>query len=96
MNKQDLIDQVSAKVEGLTKTKAGEIINAVIDSVSESLTSGEKVTLVGFGTFQIADRKARRGRNPKNGSEILIPAKKVAKFKPGGALSSSVNGAVSA
>ena len=95
MNKADLINQVSAKVE-LTKTKTGEIIDAIVEAVSASLNAGEKVTLVGFGTFQTASRKARKGRNPKNGSEILIPAKTVAKFKPGSALSSSVNGTVNA
>ena len=95
MNKADLINQVSAKVE-LTKTKTGEVIDAVVEAVSAALKNGEKVTLVGFGTFQTAGRKARKGRNPKNGSEILIPAKTVAKFRPGSALSSSVNGAVSA
>ncbi len=95
MNKADLINEVSAKVS-LTKTKTGEVIDAVVEAVSAALNGGEKVTLVGFGTFQTANRKARKGRNPKSGREILIPAKKVAKFKPGGALSKSVNGAVSA
>lgn len=95
MNKADLINEVSTRVS-LTKTKTGEVIDAVVEAVSAALNNGEKVTLVGFGTFQTANRKARKGRNPKSGREILIPAKKVAKFKPGGALSKSVNGAVSA
>ena len=95
MNKQDLIDEVSTKV-GITKVMTGDVIKAMIEVVSTALNNGEKVTLVGFGTFQTANRKARKGRNPKSGREILIPAKKVAKFKPGGALSKSVNGKVSA
>ena len=95
MNKQDLIDEVSTKV-GITKVMTGDVIKAMIEVVSTVLNNGEKVTLVGFGTFQTANRKARKGRNPKSGREILIPAKKVAKFKPGGALSKSVNGKVSA
>ena len=94
MNKQDLIDEVSTKV-GITKVMTGDVIKAMIEVVSTVLNNGEKVTLVGFGTFQTANRKARKGRNPKSGREILIPAKKVAKFKPGGALSKSVNGKVS-
>jgi len=95
MNKAKLINEVSAKI-GATKTSTGQMIDAVVEAVSTALNNGEKVTLVGFGTFQTANRKARKGRNPKNGAEILIPAKKVAKFKPGGALSASVNGKVSA
>lgn len=91
MNKADLINQVSAKVE-LTKTKTSEVIDAIVEAVKSSLNSGDKVTLVGFGTFQTAERKERKGRNPKSGAEILIPAKTVAKFKPGSSLQASVNG----
>ena len=95
MNKSDLIDLVAAKT-GQTKTLTGEFIGSFMEAVSETLNSGQKVTLVGFGTFQTANRKARKGRNPKNGAEILIPAKTIAKFKPGSSLSSSVNGTVNA
>ena len=91
MNKADLINVVSTKVD-LTKTKTSEVIDAVVEAVKEALNAGEKVTLVGFGTFQTAQRAERKGRNPKNGAEILIPAKKVAKFKPGSSLQASVNG----
>jgi DNA-binding protein HU-beta len=90
MNKQELINVVSTKVD-LTKTKTSEVIDAVVEAISASLISGEKVTLVGFGTFQTAGRKERKGRNPKNGAEILIPAKRIAKWKPGSSLQSSVN-----
>lgn len=91
MNKADLIAQVSAKVD-LTKSKTNDVLEALLETVKEELANGGKVTLIGFGTFQTAERKERRGRNPKNGSEILIPAKTVAKFKPGTALQASVNG----
>ena len=91
MNKADLINAVSAKVE-LTKTKTSEVIDAIVEAVKASLNAGEKVTLVGFGTFQTAERKERKGRNPKSGAEITIPAKTVAKFKPGSSLQASVNG----
>jgi DNA-binding protein HU-beta len=91
MNKADLINVVAAKVD-LTKTKTSEVIDAVVEAVKEALITGDKVTLVGFGTFQTANRAERKGRNPKSGAEILIPAKKIAKFKPGASLQSSVNG----
>jgi len=90
MNKADLINEVSSKVD-LTKTKTSDVIDAIVESIKAALNSGEKVTLVGFGTFQTAERKERKGRNPKNGAEILIPAKTVAKFKPGSSLQASVN-----
>jgi DNA-binding protein HU-beta len=92
MNKQELVNHVSAKVEGLTKSKTSEVIDAVVESISEALASGERVTLVGFGTFQTAGRQERKGRNPKTGAEILIPSKTVAKFKPGTSLQNAVNG----
>jgi DNA-binding protein HU-beta len=95
MNRKDLIDTVSEQV-GLTKLKTSETLTAILEAISTSLNNGQNVTFVGFGTFQTTDRKARKGRNPKTGREILISAKKVAKFKPGSALSKSVNGAVSA
>ena len=91
MNKADLINVVAAKVD-LTKVKTSEVIDAVVEAVKEALNAGDKVTLVGFGTFQTAQRAERKGRNPKTGAEILIPAKKTAKFKPGTSLQASVNG----
>jgi DNA-binding protein HU-beta len=93
MNKADLINAVAAKVD-LTKVKTSEVIDAVVEAVKEALSTGDKVTLVGFGTFQTAQRAERKGRNPKTGAEILIPAKKTAKFKPGTSLQASVNGEV--
>lgn len=90
MNKADLVNLVSNKT-GLTKVKSNEVINAITSSISESLSNGDKVTLVGFGTFTTSKRNARKGRNPKTGEVIDIPAKTVARFKPGTGLSNSVN-----
>jgi nucleoid DNA-binding protein len=92
MNKQELVNHVSAKVEGLTKSKTSEVIDAVVESILEALASNERVTLVGFGTFQTAVRQERKGRNPKTGAEILIPSKNAVKFKPGTSLQNAVNG----
>ena len=82
MNKRELIDEVSGKV-GITKKGAGNVIDAIVETITNALSKGEKVALVGFGTFQVMKRKARRGRNPQTGEEIQIPAKKVPKFKAG-------------
>jgi len=82
MNKADLVEEVSAET-GLTKRASGEAIGAVIDGITDALARGEKVTLVGFGTFRVVSRKARRGRNPQTGQTIQIPARKVPRFKPG-------------
>ncbi len=90
MNKTDLINEISDKT-GLTKTKSGEVINSILDSIQESLSKGEKVTLVGFGTFDTIKRKARKGRNPKTGAELNIPEKNSAKFKAGTMLANSLN-----
>jgi DNA-binding protein HU-beta len=90
MNKTDLVNQI-AKKTGLTKTKSNEVIDAFVSSVTESLTEGEKVTLVGFGTFTTSKREARKGRNPKTGEVINIPGKTVARFKAGSELSKNVN-----
>ena len=90
MNKTDLVNQI-AKKTGLTKTKSNEVIDALVSSVTESLTEGEKVTLVGFGTFTTSKREARKGRNPKTGEVINILGKTVARFKAGSELSKNVN-----
>ncbi|MEA1964168.1 MAG: HU family DNA-binding protein [Candidatus Aerophobetes bacterium] len=82
MNKAELIDKVSSKA-GLTKKDAGNVIDGMMGTIINTLSKGEKVTLVGFGTFQVMNRKARRGRNPQTGEELQIPAKKVPKFVPG-------------
>jgi len=82
MNKAELISKVAEDV-GITKTLAGDVLNSFIRNVQESLKSGEKVTLIGFGTFTVSQRKARTGRNPQTGKKMKIPAKKVPKFAAG-------------
>ena len=89
MSKADLVEKVNAET-GLTKRASREALDAITSIVSDALARGDKVTLVGFGTFQIMQRKARRGRNPQTGEEIQIPGKKVPKFKPGRALREKV------
>lgn len=90
MNKADLVNSLAEKT-GLTKTKSNEVIDVIVSSVSEALKNGDKVTLVGFGTFTTTQRDARKGRNPKTGETLEIPAKRVAKFKAGTELTKTVN-----
>lgn len=85
MNKTDLINAVSDKAD-LTKKDAGAAVDAVFEAIQGSLTKGEKVQLIGFGTFEVRERAARKGRNPQTGEEIQIPASKVPAFKAGKAL----------
>ncbi|GAP68757.1 bacterial nucleoid DNA-binding protein [Bacteroidales bacterium 6E] len=85
MNKAQLIDAIAAK-SGLTKADAKKSLDATIDAVSEALKGGDRVALVGFGSFSVSERSARTGRNPQTGKEIKIAAKKVVKFKPGAEL----------
>ena len=89
MNKAQLIDAI-AKDAKLTKVDAGKALDATVSAISKSLKKGEGVILVGFGTFRIAKRAARTGRNPQTGKVIKIAAKKVAKFKAGTALAKAV------
>jgi DNA-binding protein HU-beta len=86
MNKAELI-AVLADNAGITKTQANSTLDAFIDAVTKALKKGDKVTLVGFGTFSVSKRAARTGRNPQTGETIKIKAKKVAKFKAGKELS---------
>lgn len=89
MNKADLIAQVAAKAE-ITKKDAGVVVNAVLDSITEALKQGDKVSLVGFGTFETRNRAARSGRNPQTGAPIKIPAGRVPAFRPGSELKEAV------
>jgi DNA-binding protein HU-beta len=89
MTKADLIASI-AKETKVSKASAEKAINAFTNSVMKALKKGDKLTLTGFGTFSVAKRKARTGRNPRTGKEIKVPARKVAKFKPGNLLKSSV------
>ena len=89
MNKAELIAKI-AEDSGITKTQANLTVDAFVDAVTKTLKKGDKVTLVGFGTFSVSKRAARNGRNPQTGAVIKIKAKKVAKFKAGKQLSSKI------
>lgn len=89
MTKAELIDKI-AFVAGITKSDAAKALDATIDSIRIAMKKGQKVTLVGFGTFSVSKRKARKGRNPRTGAEIKIPATKVPKFTAGKALKDAV------
>lgn len=89
MNKAELIEAMASKAD-LTKADAKKALDAFIDATTKSLKKGDRVALVGFGSFSVAKRAARTGRNPKTGQEMQIPAKKVVKFKPGADLSKTV------
>ncbi|MEO6191174.1 MAG: HU family DNA-binding protein [Saprospiraceae bacterium] len=90
MNKTDLIENVAKAVE-LTKAQAATAVDTVITSIEKALKKGDKITLVGFGTFSVSLRKAREGRNPATGKKIKIPKKKVVRFKVGKTLSEKLN-----
>jgi DNA-binding protein HU-beta len=89
MNKAELIDAIAAEAK-LTKTDAKKALDAFVDATSKALKKGDRVALVGFGSFSVAKRAARKGRNPQTGKEIKIAAKKVVKFKAGTELSKKV------
>jgi DNA-binding protein HU-beta len=89
MTKAELIAKV-AKDSKITKAAAGRALDSAIDGITKALKKGDKVTLVGFGTFSVVRRKAREGRNPQTGKPIKIKAKRVAKFKAGSRLSKAV------
>jgi DNA-binding protein HU-beta len=89
MTKAELIERIS-KDASLSKADAGKALNAIIDNIVKTLKKGQKVTLVGFGTFSVSKRKARTGRNPQTGATIKIPARKVPKFTAGRALTDEV------
>ena len=89
MNKAELIEEVSGKT-GLTKKETGNVLDAMTETITDTLSKGEKVTLVGFGTFQVMRRRARKGVNPQTRKAITIPAKKVPKFRPGKGLREKV------
>ena len=90
MNKADIIDRI-ASASGITKAQAGTAVETLVGSVTGALKKGERVALVGFGTFAVSQRKARNGRNPQTGSVIKIAARKVAKFTAGVELKKAVN-----
>lgn len=87
--KNDLIAAVADQLE-LSKKQATEAVDVVLGTIKDALAAGEKVSLIGFGSFDVKERKARVGRNPRNGTKIEIPAKKVPVFKPGKQLREAV------
>ncbi len=89
MNKADLIDKI-AKDARISKTAASRTLDSIVDGVTKSLKKGERVALVGFGTFSVSKRKARIGRNPQTGEQIQIKARRVARFRPGKELSAAI------
>lgn len=90
MNKAELIGSIADK-SGLSKSDAGKALDAFVSTVTEGLSAGDRIALVGFGSWSVEQRDARTGRNPRTGEEIQIAAKKVVKFKPGAGLSDAVN-----
>jgi DNA-binding protein HU-beta len=89
MNRADLVTRI-AKDADITKRQAEKALSALVSSVQEALSKGDSITLVGFGTFSVMSRAARKGRNPQTGREIFIPASKTPKFKPGKGLRESI------
>ncbi|MFC1779690.1 HU family DNA-binding protein [Thermodesulfobacteriota bacterium] len=90
MTKSELIDAIAEKA-GLSKADASKALSATLESVTDALKAGEKVALIGFGTFSVSLRAARTGKNPQTGEAIAIPASKAAKFKAGQKLKDAVN-----
>ena len=88
-NKQDLIAKVAETAE-LSKKQAALVVNTVFETISESLSNGEKVQIIGFGSFDVRERAERKGSNPQTGAELVIPASKVPGFKAGKALKETV------
>jgi DNA-binding protein HU-beta len=89
MNKKELVDAMAARTDS---SSAAAAVNAVIEIISDTLKKGESLTLPAFGTFEVRERAARTGRNPKTGEELEIAASRVPAFKPGAALKAAVNG----
>ena len=90
MNKTELIEKIAAGA-GLSKADAKKAQDATVDAIKAALTSGDKIQLIGFGTFSVNERPAREGVNPRTGEKVTIAAKKVAKFKAGAELADAVN-----
>ncbi len=90
MTKADLIDKISKDAE-ISKASAGTAVDSLVGGISKALSKGDQVTLVGFGTFAVSKRKARKGRNPQTGATINIPAMKVPRFRAGKGLKEALN-----
>jgi DNA-binding protein HU-beta len=89
MTKADLVAKVAVSAE-ITRVNAEKVINSLVAALTEALAAGEKITLVGFGTFEVAQRSAREGRNPRTGQTLKIPPSKVVKFRVGSKLKDEV------
>lgn len=83
MNKGELVDAIANKLDNVTKKQVEAVLSAAIDAIQEAVANGEKVTLVGFGSFEPRDRGEREGRNPRTGQTMTIPASRVPAFAPG-------------
>lgn len=90
VNKSELIELIASKAD-ISKSSAGDALDATLSGITDALKSGDSVTFVGFGTFSVSDRAARDGRNPRTGETIKIKASKLAKFKAGKALKDALN-----
>jgi integration host factor subunit beta len=90
MTKADLVEEVATEAE-MTKKDAEQLVEIIFDSIIGALNKGEKIELRGFGSFRVRQRDARKGRNPKTGTAVDIPAKRVAYFKPGKELKEVIN-----
>jgi len=90
VNKSELVDAIASGAD-ISKASAARALDAVIDTITETLRKGDQVTLVGFGTFSVKDRAARTGRNPQTGAAIQIPAARIPGFKAGKGLKDAVN-----
>jgi DNA-binding protein HU-beta len=89
MTREEIVAKAAADA-GISKEKAGKALSSVLKSITKALSKGDKVTFVGFGTFSVAKRAARTGRNPQTGAKLNIPASKVPKFKAGKKLKAAV------
>ncbi len=89
MNKAQLVDAIANDAK-ITKADAKKALDAFVNATTKALKKGDRVALVGFGTFSVTKRSARKGRNPQTGKEINIPAKKVARFRPGSELTGTI------
>ena len=90
MNKTEFVDAVAEKAD-VQKSDAAKIVDSMVDVIGDTLKNGDQITLIGFGTFLVSKREARKGRNPRTGEEIQIAASNVPRFKPGKALKESIN-----
>ena len=90
MNKSELIDKI-ANNSDMSKADSEKVLNSILSAITDAVAAGDKVSLIGFGTFSVSDRAARQGRNPQTGQSMQIPARKLVKFKAGAKLVDAAN-----